>query len=93
LGRACLSVIEDGWKLIHNVEDPEDLPEYELYDHRSDPLNLVDVAAQHSEVVERLAQTLDAWHEAAVAARVEPEDDAEMSAEEIQHLRALGYIQ
>ncbi len=29
----------------------------------------------------------------AVAARVEPEADAEMSASELQQLRALGYVQ
>jgi arylsulfatase A-like enzyme len=92
-GRACLSIIEDGWKLIHNTEGRADLPEYELYDHRSDPLNLVDVAAQHPEVVDRLKRRLSAWHEAAIAARIEPESDAEMSPEETQRLRALGYIQ
>jgi len=92
-GRACLSIVDDGWKLIHNTEGRADLPEYELYDHRRDPLNLVDVAAQHPKVVDRLKRALGAWHEAAVAARVEPEADAEMSPEEIQHLRALGYIQ
>ncbi len=92
-GRACLSIVEDGWKLIHNTEGRADLPEYELYDHRRDPLNLVDVTAQHPKVVDRLKRALGAWHEAAVAARVEPEADAEMSPEEIQRLRALGYIQ
>jgi arylsulfatase A-like enzyme len=92
-GRACLSIVDDGWKLIHNTEGRADLPEYELYDHRSDPLNLVDVTAQHPEVVDRLKRALAAWHEAAVAARIEPDADAEMSPEEIQRLRALGYIQ
>ena len=97
LGRACLAIIDgDGqrvWKLIHNTEGRDDLPEFELYDHRNDPLNLVDVAAEHPEVVERLKPKLVAWHEMAVAARVEPEADSEMSADELQQLRALGYVE
>ncbi len=92
-GCECLSVVEDGWKLIRNTGGRPDLPEFELYDHRRDPLNRVDVAAQHPTVVERLKRTLADWHQAAVAARVEPEADAQMSAEEIQRLRALGYVQ
>ena len=92
-GRACLSIVDNGWKLIHNTEGRSDLPEYELYDHRSDPLNLVDVAAQHPDVVERLNLKLASWHEEALAARVEPEADAELSPEELNQLRALGYVQ
>jgi hypothetical protein len=46
------------------------------------------------EVVERLAGYLEKWHEAALEARVEAEATAEaMSAEELQQLRSLGYIQ
>jgi arylsulfatase len=92
-GRECRAVIENGWKLIHNTEGRPDLPEYELYDHRADPLDLVDVAAQHPDVVERLRPVLETWYESAVASRVEPADDAKMSPEEIQQLRALGYVQ
>jgi arylsulfatase A-like enzyme len=96
-GRACLAIIdgnsEEEWKLIQNTEGRPDLPEFELYDHRNDPLDLKDVAAQHPDVVERLKIRLADWHEMAVAARVEPEADAEMSASELQQLRALGYIQ
>jgi arylsulfatase A-like enzyme len=92
-GRACLAIVDGDWKLIHNTEGRADLPEYELYDHRIDPLDRVDVAAQHPEVVELLKIQLAGWHEMAVGARVEPTADAELSAEELQQLRALGYMQ
>ena len=47
-------------------------PEWELHDHRRDPLDLRDVAASHPEVVERLRRELEAWRRAAVASRLKP---------------------
>jgi uncharacterized sulfatase len=88
------AIVDDGWKLIRNGVRPEGWPELELYDHRNDPLNLDDVAADHPEIVERLAAKLEAWHEQATEARVEPDSvGAEASAEEMEKLRALGYVQ
>ena len=52
------SVVSDGWKLVRNVEPPEHLAEYELYNHVDDPINLHDVATDHPEVVERLTEQL-----------------------------------
>lgn len=87
-------IISDGWKLIRNTERPEGWPEYELYDHGKDPLNFEDVAQAEPEIVERLAEQLEAWREATLAARVEADEDAEgISAEELQRLRSLGYVQ
>ena len=51
-------------------------------------------AAQHPEVVARMAATLDAWRRRAEAERL-PSDavaESQMSAEELQQLRSLGYI-
>ena len=47
------------------------------------------------EVVERLSEQLEAWHRQAMAERLEADDDATegMSAEELERLRSLGYIQ
>jgi arylsulfatase A-like enzyme len=88
------AVIHEGWKLIRNTSRPEDWPEYELYDHVADPLNLENVADTHPERVEELARLLDGWQQAALKARVETEKAAEdLSAEEIQKLRSLGYLQ
>lgn len=91
--RSYRSVVFDRWKLIQNVERPDGVPEFELYDHEEDPLNLLDVAAEHPEVVERLAGYLAGWHARALEARVGTTSaDAEISPEEAEKLRALGYL-
>ena len=89
-----LAIVTDGWKLIHNVKKPDDFPEYELFDHNKDPLNLKDVAGENPEVVERLSQQLEQWHERALAARLPSDGEATsaMSVEELERLRSLGYI-
>jgi arylsulfatase A-like enzyme len=87
------AVVDGRWKLVWNTSRPDLRPEHELFDHRQDPLNLHDVARQHPEVVERLADYLERWRDSALAARVETEADIEeMSAEELETLRSLGYI-
>ena len=88
------SLVLDGWKLIHNSEPLKGRPEYELYDHRTDPLNLHDVAGDHPDIVERLGKELTLRRERAVAARVPPDGaPAEsISSEDVRRLRALGYI-
>jgi len=91
---ASFAIVYQGWKLIKNTSRPEGWPEYELFDHEADPLNADNVADENPEVVERLAGYLEKWHEAALEARVEAEATADsMSAEELQQLRSLGYIQ
>jgi arylsulfatase A-like enzyme len=85
------AVVAEGWKLIQNTERPEGHPEFELYDFDEDPLDQHDVAAEHPEVVERLAGMIASWQEAALAARLPSDGDAEMSPEELEQLRALGY--
>jgi arylsulfatase len=90
-----VAIVEGGYKLVHNSERPAGFPEYQLFDHRSDPLDLHDVAAQHPDVVARLQQRLLAWQRAAEAGRLKPDTDAgtALSREELERLRALGYIQ
>jgi hypothetical protein len=53
------------------------------------------VAAQHPDVVARLARELQAWRRMAEAARLTPDSAlaATVSAEELERLRALGYVQ
>ena len=89
------SIILDGYKLIHNVERPDGFPEYELYDHGKDPLDQNNIAADHAEIVERLASQLAGWHEWALANAL-PTDAESMEAldsEELEQLRSLGYVQ
>ena len=82
------------FKLIHNLERPEGVAEFELYDHERDPLDLDDVAAEYPEEVERLGRQLESWR-SWVDARALP-SDAEaaegLDAEELGRLRSLGYL-
>jgi arylsulfatase A-like enzyme len=89
----AIAVVADGWKLIRNFVRPDQRPELELFDHAADPLNLRNVAAEHPELVERLSKQLESWHAAAKAAHIAPEEGtADLSPEEIERLRSLGYI-
>jgi arylsulfatase A-like enzyme len=87
-------MVWDGWKLLHHVLRAKDAPEYELFDHRTDPLNLKDVAAQHPEVVERLKGQLAEWRKMAEAGKLPKGDTGEgVSAKELERLKSLGYVQ
>ena len=57
------AIIDGDWKLVHNKVRPAELPEFELFDATSDPLDQKNVAAEHPEVVERLSKALDGWHD------------------------------
>ncbi len=86
------AVIADGWKLIWNVVVRDDRPELELFDHVNDPLNLSNVADSHPEVVADLRLQLDQWRAMVEAQKVTPDGDgADISPEELEQLRALGY--
>jgi hypothetical protein len=91
----AFSIIEGEWKLVRNVERPKDLPEFELYHHETDPLDQKNVASEHPEIVERMAQQLEAWHKWALEKKLpsDGEAESELSAEELQRLRSLGYVQ
>lgn len=89
------AVVHEGWKLIYNEKRPAGAPEYELYDHRKDPLNRTDVAAQHPQEVARLAQLIQGWRQRTLKQRLPSDADAGkgLGAEELERLRSLGYIQ
>jgi arylsulfatase A-like enzyme len=87
------AVVHDGWKLVWNVTRRDERPEHELFDHREDPLNLVNVAEEHPEKVAELQTLIEGWRAEAEAARVSDEGLAEdLSPEELQQLKALGYV-
>ena len=86
------TVVLDGWKLVQNLNVPEGRSEFELYDHVEDPLNLHDVAGDHPDIVERLANEIDRWQAVALAQKVEEESPDDVSPEELATLRALGYV-
>ncbi len=88
------SVVWEGWKLVRNVDPPEGRGEYELYSHEADPINLNDVSADHPEIVEQLKEQLAARLRYAEARKLASDEDAadDLSPEELQRLRRLGYI-
>lgn len=86
-------IVSGRWKLVHNVQRPKGAPEFELYDHAADPLDRVNVAAEHPNIVARLRAELVEWRKAAEAARLPRGDStAGMDAKELERLRSLGYI-
>src|SRR5207248_2104169 len=87
------AMVYDGWKFIHNTHRHEGTPEYELFDHKKDPLNRQNVADQHPDVVKRLTPKLEERVQMAIAAALPANSATKMSPEEMQRLRGLGYIQ
>jgi arylsulfatase len=88
------AIVADGWKLIWNVVVRDDRPEFELFSHHSDPLDLVNVADLHPEMVADLRLQLEEWREMTERARVTSEGEGtDVGAEELEQLRALGYAQ
>jgi arylsulfatase A-like enzyme len=90
-----VAIVTDGWKLIHNTKRYPPRPEFELFDFHKDPLDSRNVASDHPEIVERLSRELAAWRKKADAERLKPDAEATkaMSGEELERLRALGYVQ
>lgn len=84
----------DGWKLVHHPRRPAPRA-YELFDRAKDPLDQADVAGQHPEIVARLTKELQAWRKRAESMKVKPDSQlaGTLSAEELERLRALGYVQ
>lgn len=73
--------------------DPGTVRLVELFDHAADRLNLHDVAADHPRIVERLTAELERWHQWALERRLpETEREEELTSEEREQLRALGYL-
>jgi len=88
------AIVSDGWKLIHNTKPPEGTGEYELFNHAEDPLDLKNLSADNPDKVKALASLLE-QERAKVMEGALPEDTSSenLSNEELQRLRSLGYIQ
>jgi arylsulfatase A-like enzyme len=88
------AIVYDGWKLIRNSKRLDGTPEFELYDHKKDPLDRKNVAGENQEIVKRLTGMLEERRQAAIAAALPATNaNTKMSAEEMERLRSLGYIQ
>jgi arylsulfatase A-like enzyme len=94
IGGVATAIVAGGWKLIERVES-EGATRRELYDVERDPLEQTDLAAERPDVVARLAEQLEAWRAGVSAVRLEPEtaEDPATSPEELERLKALGYVQ
>ena len=89
-----LAMVGERFKLIWNVEAPDGVPPFELYDHGADPLDQHDLASEKPEVVESMKEDLEQWRSWAESRRLdETAATAEMSPEELEQLRSLGYIE
>jgi len=87
--------IDDGdWKLVHHTIRPASRPEFELFDAKRDPLDQRNVAADHADIVSRLAKALDGWHQMALASRLKPDAETTktMTPEQLNKLKSLGYV-
>lgn len=84
-------VSEDGWKLIRPTREGELILglELQLFDLRADPEELVNLAAEHPDVVERLARELVARRNSAIALDTSFDQDVE---DNLDELRKLGYL-
>jgi arylsulfatase A-like enzyme len=88
-----VALIWNGWKLIQNYERPEGMPEFELYRRADDPLDHHNIADAHPDQVKLMRPMIDAWRQRVNAARLPKGDSSEnLSKEELQRLRALGYV-
>jgi arylsulfatase A-like enzyme len=88
------AIVDTRYKLIRNVVPDPGRAEFELFDVQADPFDQHDLAAAHPDEVARLTKVLDAWQRAARAARLKPDGEAakDMSPEQLEHLRSLGYV-
>ncbi len=89
------AIVSNGFKLVQRQADPKGAAKLELYDSRSDPLDQHDVAAEHPDVVKQLTQALATWRAEVARVRLAPGAPADeaTSAEELERLRSLGYVE
>ncbi len=88
------AIVDGRWKLIRNVVRAPEKPEFELFDFEADPLDQKNLAGEHKDEVARLTRALEAWHQMAAAARLKSDGERgkDLSAEQLEQLRSLGYV-
>ena len=52
------AIMDGKWKLIQNVARPPEKPEFELFDFYADPLDQINLASSHPDVVAKMAKEL-----------------------------------
>jgi len=85
------SVRQGRYKLV--LESKPNLERHSLYDLERDPLEQVDVAAEHPDVATDLLDRLKRRHaEGATGEETGSENRVELDEQELERLRALGYV-
>jgi arylsulfatase A-like enzyme len=87
--------VEPDWKLIYRAQPARaHLKQLELYDRRSDRADRNDVAAQHTDVAERMKSDVLKWmeRENAVKLRIGPGGAKPLDHATLERLRSLGYL-
>jgi arylsulfatase A-like enzyme len=75
------------WKYIEAVEEST----RELYNLETDPHETINLATEHQQIAGRLSKKLGAWSRTHPTYVVPPESD--LSAEDLEMLRVMGYVQ
>jgi arylsulfatase A-like enzyme len=88
------ALVDEGWKLFRHAQPPNAEPYFELFDHRQDPLDSQNLAAEHPDIVQRLRAELEGWVAKAQREALAADDQAaaEMDSEQLKKLRSLGYL-
>jgi arylsulfatase A-like enzyme len=93
-GVESFAVVDERWKLIHNTKRLEGVLEFELYDRSADPEDTTNRADANPEELARLRGELDAWRQRVAEVAYDAGDDGEgATADELEQLRALGYVE
>jgi arylsulfatase A-like enzyme len=87
--RPIVSVTWDDERLIASLDDPDQI---ELYDHRADPVEANDIAADQPEQAASLRALVEAYEANAKQAWGAAPPEVELDELRLNHLRALGYV-
>lgn len=89
------SIVTRDWRLIHNVERPDGVPEFELFDREVDPGDRFNVLEFQPEVAAQLKGELESWRASVSERHLEPDIDpaATLTRGELERMRALGYAE
>jgi len=92
-GNVLSSIRSDGFKYIRaNVGNPRGLSPEELYDVAADPGELKSLTGQNGRVQSTMSELLRDQLQAAMSVKVEAQQ-AEITADDCERMRALGYIE
>ena len=83
------SLIDDDWKLIVH----HDLGSASLFDRRADPGEQRDLADAHTDRVERMKKDVDAFRAWQKSVRPTDPEPLELTEDQVQQLRRLGYVE